>query len=125
MISPTDMVSYTWHDISIATLNTLNPTHPSAFTGGARFPVVWVSKSGVQPVFNINVQVLPSGSSIVDGSIGQRPVAPGTTVTANVPGTIAYPAITNVSASGNFSFAQLQWQSANGLYFASAYEYDK
>lgn len=130
LVAPTDLRSYQWQDIAQTTLNTLDPTNAAAYTGATTFPVTWTSKAGLPSVFNVNVQIVAgAGAAIVDGSIGHRPVLPGTTVTALTPPTspaTSFPAVTNmVTGSGNFSYAQLQWQNASGLYFGSTYEYDK
>lgn len=130
LIAPTDMRSYQWQDIAQTTLNALDPTNAAAYTTATTFPITWTSKAGLPSVFNVNVQVLAgAGASIVDGSIGRRPVLPGTTVTAFIPPTspaTSFPSVTNmVSGQGNFSFAALQWQNPSGLIFNSSYEYDR
>ena len=131
LIAPADMRSYQWHDAAQATLNTLDPDNAAAYAGAATFPVTWTSKAGLPYVSNVNAQVVAgvNGVSSVNGGINRRPVLPGTTVTALTPPdspATAFPAVTDMlTANGNFSFLGLSWQNASGLYFLSAYEYNK
>ncbi|MEB0138866.1 MULTISPECIES: hypothetical protein [unclassified Undibacterium] len=126
--TPTSLRSYRWQDASAATLAMLKPSSASAFAGGASFPVSWTGRDGVPAVTGATIQILTSKTgAVVSGSASSKPLLPGVSASLNVfpdVALVAFPAVTDLNASGNFSFLGLSSMRGNGLYLSTSYEYD-
>jgi hypothetical protein len=127
MPSVISLRNYVWHDLEASTLASMNPTSPSAFTGGNSFVVNWKNKANARPVGGVGVQILPSSSATTVFLVKSVPfAAPGILQTANIatPGGVTFPSVASLG-SGGFSFTILNWVNPNGLSLSSAYQYSQ
>lgn len=127
--APDTLRQYAWQDVSKAARDLLTPGTATTFTGGKTFPMSWTSVSGLPFVKKTNVQVrttIGPSQVFVSGTARAQPAVPNTVVNLAVPGDqgASFPSVAGAAASGDMSFANLNWSDAFDLNFSTSVEYD-